>query len=252
MRILVSNDDGCTAPGIQALALALAQRHEVTIVAPDRNRSGASNSLTIFQPLRPQRVADLAPGLPVWSIDGTPTDCVHLALTGLLPQTPQLVVSGINHGANLGDDTLYSGTVAAAMEGRRLALPALAISNISHSASDFSGAAQVAAELVERLLAQPLGPEVMLNVNVPNLPYAQLRGFKTTRLGQRHTADQAVPSKDPRGRAIWWVGPAGAEQDAGEGTDFHAVNAGYVSITPLLFDLTKHQALAGVHTWLTA
>lgn len=250
MRILVSNDDGCTAPGIRALALALQGAHSVQIVAPDRNRSGASNSLTLLRPLRPYLHEQLGGEIPVWSVDGTPTDSVHLALTGLLEELPEMVVSGINAGANLGDDTLYSGTVAAAMEGRRLAIPAIAISCVAHQPKHFSTAAQVALELVARLQSRPMAADTVLNVNVPDLPYKQLQGFEVTRLGHRYTAERAVKSQDPRGRPIWWVGAAGAEEDAGPGTDFHAVNHGRVSVTPLLFDLTKHSALANLQTWL--
>lgn len=250
MKILVSNDDGCTAPGLRVLAATLAERHAVQVVAPDRNRSGASNSLTILQPLRPHRHDHGE--IPGWCVDGTPTDCVHLALTGLLDEAPDMVVSGINAGANLGDDTLYSGTVAAAMEGRRLATAAIAVSCISHTPHHFPTAARVTLELIERLERVPLPRDTILNVNVPDLPYEALQGFEVTRLGHRYTAESAIRGSDPRGREIWWVGAAGREEDCGPGTDFHAVNHGKVSITPLLVDLTKHSALDSLRGWLAA
>lgn len=250
MKILVSNDDGCTAPGLRVLAATLAERHAVQVVAPDRNRSGASNSLTILHPLRPQRHDHGT--IPGWCVDGTPTDCVHLALTGLLDEAPDMVVSGINAGANLGDDTLYSGTVAAAMEGRRLATAAIAVSCVNHNARHYLTAARVTAELIERLERVPLARDTILNVNVPDLPYEELQGFEVTRLGHRYTAESAIRSADPRGKTIWWVGAAGPEEDCGPGTDFHAVNHGKVSITPLLVDLTKHSALDSLRGWLAA
>lgn len=248
MKILVSNDDGCTAPGLRVLAAALAAQHAVQVVAPDRNRSGASNSLTILHPLRPQRHDH--GDIPGWCVDGTPTDCVHLALTGLLDEVPDMVVSGINAGANLGDDTLYSGTVAAAMEGRRLAAPAIAVSCIHHAPHHYPTAARVTVELIERLQRAPLPRDTILNVNVPDLPYEELQGYEVTRLGHRYTAESAIKSADPRGKTIWWVGAAGPEEDCGPGTDFHAVNNGKVSITPLLVDLTKHSALDSLRGWL--
>ena len=251
MRILVSNDDGCTAPGLRTLALALGQVHAVQVVAPDRNRSGASNSLTLLTPLRPTRHEHLGGSIPVWCVDGTPTDSVHLALTGLLEELPEMVVSGINAGANLGDDTLYSGTVAAAMEGRRLAVPAIAVSNVNHNPQHFETAARVTLELIARLQKHPMAADTVLNVNVPDLPYEALQGVEVTRLGHRYTAERAIQQRDPRGRPIWWVGAAGAEEDAGPGTDFHAVNNRRVSITPLLFDLTKHSAIENLKTWLS-
>jgi 5'-nucleotidase len=248
MNILVSNDDGCTAPGLRVLVAQLAERHRVQVVAPDRNRSGASNSLTILHPLRPHRHDHGE--IPGWCVDGTPTDCVHLALTGLLDEAPDMVVSGINAGANLGDDTIYSGTVAAAMEGRRLATAAIAVSCISHAPHHYPTAARVTLDLVERLIRAPLPRDTILNVNVPDLPYDQLRGVQVTRLGHRRTAESAIRSSDPRGRAIWWVGAAGPEEDAGPGTDFHAVNNGYVSVTPLIVDLTQHSALDALRAWV--
>lgn len=250
MKILVSNDDGCTALGLRVLAAKLAEQHAVQVVAPDRNRSGASNSLTILHPLRPQRHDHGE--IPGWCVDGTPTDCVHLALTGLLDEAPDMVVSGINAGANLGDDTLYSGTVAAAMEGRRLAAAAIAVSCVAHTPHHYATAARVTVELIERLQRVPLPRDTILNVNVPDIPYEELQGIEVTRLGHRYTAESAIRSADPRGKTIWWVGAAGPEEDCGPGTDFHAVNNRKVSITPLLVDLTKHSALDSLRGWLAA
>jgi len=248
MRVLVSNDDGVDAPGIHALADGLrAAGHSVTIVAPDRDRSGASNSLTLDVPLRAKSVAK-----GVFSIAGTPTDCVHLALAGLLDEQPDIVVSGINNAANLGDDVIYSGTVAAAMEGRFLGLPAIAMSLVTtdHQARHFETAARVAVELVSRLLSDPLPADTILNVNVPDRPWAEVAGFEVTRLGHRHRAEPCVPQTDPRGREVWWIGPAGPEQDAGPGTDFDALRRGFVSITPIHVDLTRYQALETVAGWV--
>jgi 5'-nucleotidase len=245
MKILLSNDDGYQAPGLQALANALSTLADIVVVAPDQDRSGASNSLTLVNPLRARTMEN-----GFIRVDGTPTDCVHLAITGLLDEEPDLVVSGINAGPNMGDDTLYSGTVAAAMEGRFLGLPAIAISMNSHQPDYFETGARVALELVQRLIRSPLSENVILNVNVPDMPYEQLSGFRSTRLGHRHKAEPVVKTTDPRGKTIYWVGPAGAEQDAGPGTDFHAVRGGYVSITPLQVDLTRHSALEIVEAWL--
>ena len=248
MKVLVSNDDGVDAPGIRMLADYLrAAAHEVTVVAPDRDRSGASNSLTLDQPIRAKA---LQPG--VWSVTGTPTDCVHLALTGLLDGEPDIVVSGINNFANLGDDVIYSGTVAAAMEGRFLGLPALAMSLATgdHHGRHFETAARAACEIMARLLIDPLPADTILNVNVPDRPWAELRGFEVTRLGQRHRAEPCVKQQDPRGRTLYWIGPAGEEQDAGPGTDFHAVRMGFISITPIHVDLTRYQALEKVSSWV--
>jgi 5'-nucleotidase len=247
MHILLSNDDGYQAPGLAALARALSEVADITVVAPDRDRSGASNSLTLEQPLRARQQPN-----GFISVEGTPTDCVHLAITGLLEAEPDMVVSGINAGANLGDDVLYSGTVAAATEGRFLGLPAIAVSLTSHAPAHFDTAARVARELVQRLQRQPLPPDSILNVNVPDLPYERLRGLQATRLGHRHKAEPVVKSEDPRGRPIYWVGPAGPEQDAGPGTDFFAVREGFVSITPLQVDLTRHAAVPELSDWLRA
>lgn len=246
MRILLSNDDGYLAPGLRALDLALSQVAETVVVAPDRDRSGASNSLTLELPIR-ARPAEHG----YTRVEGTPTDCVHLAITGLLDEEPDMVVSGINSGPNLGDDVIYSGTVAAATEGRFLGYPAIAISMGNHEPKYYETGARVALDLVQRLRdGNPLGENLILNVNVPDLPYEQLAGFRATRLGHRHKAEPAVCSKDPRGRPIFWVGPAGAEADAGEGTDFHALRNGYVSVTPIQVDLTRHQAISTLTGWL--
>ncbi|MES9958076.1 MAG: 5'/3'-nucleotidase SurE [Sedimenticola sp.] len=245
MKILLSNDDGYNAPGLKALADALQALAEITVVAPDRNRSGASNSLTLEYPIRASETAN-----GFISVDGTPTDCVHLAITGLLQEEPDMVIAGVNAGANMGDDVLYSGTVAAATEGRFLGLPAMAVSINSHQPDHFETAARVAAVLVGELQKRPLATDTIINVNVPDIPFAELKGYKVTRLGHRHKAEPVVRSTDPRGRPIYWVGPAGAEQDAGPGTDFHAVREGYVSITPLQVDLTRHSELASLGEWL--
>ncbi len=245
MKILLSNDDGYQAPGIVCLARALADIAQVTVVAPERDRSGASNSLTLDNPLR---AATMENGFI--RVDGTPTDCVHLAITGLLEEEPDMVISGINAGANLGDDILYSGTVAAAMEGRFLGLPAIAVSMTAQEPRNFPTAVRVTCDLLRRLQSHPLPSDTILNVNVPDLPWERLRGYSATRLGHRHKAEPVVCGSDPRGRTIYWVGPAGPEQDAGPGTDFHAVRTGYVSITPLQIDLTRRETLGKLAQWL--
>jgi 5'-nucleotidase len=247
MRVLVSNDDGVDAPGIRVLAQALTALGEVTVVAPDRDRSGASNSLTLDQPIR---VITMDNGYH--RVAGTPTDCVHLAITGLLDHEPDIVVSGINNSANLGDDVIYSGTVAAAMEGRFLGLPAIAVSLASreHKPQHFETAARAAVEIVQRLVSSPLPADTILNVNVPDRPWSEIRGFEVTRLGHRHRAEPCVAQMDPRGRPIWWIGAAGAEKDDGAGTDFHAVRTGHISITPIHVDLTRYQALERVASWV--
>ncbi len=247
MRILLSNDDGYQSPGLLILAQHLVQFGSVTIVAPDRDRSGASNSLTLTRPLRAHEL-----GNGHYYVEGTPTDCVHLAITGLLDEEPDLVIAGINHGPNLGDDVLYSGTVAAATEGRFLGLPAMAISIASHEPKYLETAAQVTAKLVASLDAEALGSNLILNVNVPDVPFGQLAGMQATRLGHRHKAEPVTKAQDPRGRTIYWVGPAGAEADAGPGTDFHALRQGFVSVTPLQVDLTRHGLLEPLSEWLEA
>jgi 5'-nucleotidase len=247
VKILLSNDDGYRAEGLEALRLALKPLGKVTTVAPDRNRSGASNSLTLDVPVRAIRIEDGS-----YYCTGTPTDCVHLAISGLFDFEHDIVVSGVNDGANLGDDTLYSGTVAAAVEGRYLGLPAIAVSLCVESGSprNFASAARVAARLVERMAQSPLQGSIILNVNVPDLPDGALRGVRVTRLGNRHRAERVVRAKDPRGRDVYWVGSAGTGQDAGPGTDFHAIAEGYASVTPLQIDLTRHSALPELERWL--
>jgi len=245
MHILISNDDGYLADGLCWLAESLAEYAQISVVAPDKNRSAASNSLTLERPLRIQQSEN-----GFICVDGTPTDCVHLAITGLLEPEPDMVFAGINHGANLGDDVLYSGTVAAATEGRFLGLPAIAISLASNHPVHFATATNVAMTLLKKIVQTPLPKDTLLNVNVPDLPLAQLQGYQVTRLGQRHKAEPVIKDCDPRGRDIYWVGPPGEEQDAGEGTDFYAIKQGYVSITPLQLDLTRHDKINTVKQWL--
>ena len=247
MRILLSNDDGYFAPGIESLATALADIAEVTVVAPERDRSGASNSLTLDRPLSLRRAAN-----GFYFVNGTPTDCVHLAVTGMLDTLPDMVVSGINLGANMGDDTVYSGTVAAATEGYLLGVPSIAFSLASKEPRHFATAASVARELVLRFQRQSFAEPVLLNVNIPDVPLAALRGVRTTRLGKRHKAEPVVKMLTPRNEIVYWVGAAGAAQDAGEGTDFHAVANDFVSVTPLQIDLTHSRQLAAVGAWLDA
>jgi 5'-nucleotidase len=245
MHILLSNDDGYSAPGLIALANALRTRAEITVVAPERNRSGASNSLTLDRPLRVSRSES-----GFIKVDGTPTDCVHLAITGLLEREPDMVFAGINHGSNLGDDVIYSGTVAAATEGRFLGLPAVAISLAGANPVHFETAAQVAVRLLENIRRHPLPADTILNVNVPDIPLKEIRGYQATRLGQRHKAEAVIKTFDPRGREIYWVGCAGPEQDAGPGTDFYALRNQYVSVTPLQIDLTRYESLERLADWL--
>lgn len=247
MKILVSNDDGYRAEGILQLRAALADLAEITVVAPDRNRSGASNSLTLDVPLR---VTQSEPG--VHFVSGTPTDCVHLAVSGLFDFDFDMVVSGVNDGPNLGDDVLYSGTVAAAIEGRFLGLPTLAVSLCTRAGGGrhFATGAAVARSIVAGLAGRPLDPRLILNINVPDLPLAKLRGIRATRLGFRHRSEPAIPVRDPKGETMYWVGPAGAGADSGEGTDFHAVAGGWVSVTPLSIDLTRHAAMPELGQWL--
>ena len=245
MRILLSNDDGYFAPGLEALAAALAPIAHLTVVAPERDRSGASNSLTLDRPMRLRRAAN-----GFYFVNGTPTDCVHLAVTGMLDVVPDMVVSGINLGANMGDDTIYSGTVAAAMEGYLLGVPALAISLASKQGNHFATAARIARELVERFQRQGFSEPVLLNVNVPDVPYETLKGRRVTRLGRRHKAERAVAQVTPRNETVYWIGAAGEAADAGEGTDFCAVAADYVSLTPLQADLTHTGQIPQVDAWL--
>lgn len=245
MRILVSNDDGVYAPGIRALANEMSGIAEVTVVAPDRNRSGASNSLTLSRPLRIKQLDNT-----YYSVEGTPTDCVHLALTGFLNPISDLVVSGINEGGNLGDDILYSGTVAAAMEGRYLGLPAIAFSMVGENIQHYDAGAVIARQLVLKMRANMLPSQTILNVNIPNLPIEKMRGIEVTRLGTRHAAEPTIKEYDPRGRPIYWVGPSGIEADAGPGTDFYAIAQNCVSITPLQLDMTHYKVFDTLSAWV--
>ncbi|MFS0826088.1 5'/3'-nucleotidase SurE [Pseudomonas phoenicis] len=245
MRILISNDDGVTAPGLAALHAALADYAECSVIAPEQDKSGAGSSLTLDRPLHPQRL-----GNGFISLNGTPTDCVHLGLNGLLAETPDMVVSGINLGANLGDDVLYSGTVAAAFEGRFLGGTSLAFSLLSRLPDNLPSAAHVARRLVEAQARLSLPPRTVLNVNIPNLPLEHIRGIRLTRLG--HRARAAVPTKvvNPRGKEGYWIAAVGDAEDGGPGTDFHAVMQGYVSVTPLRLDRTFNEAFEQFDGWL--
>ncbi len=245
MRILLSNDDGYFAPGLAALADALRDLGEVVVVAPEQNRSGASNSLTLDRPLHLKKAAN-----GFYFVNGTPTDCVHLAVTGMLDALPDIIVSGVNLGANMGDDTIYSGTVAAATEGYLLGIPSIAVSLTSFEGKHFSTAASVARELVERFIRQPIAGPVLLNVNVPDIPYAELKGTEVTRLGRRHKAEPVVKTVSPRNETLYWIGAAGAAADAGPGTDFNAVERGCVSITPLQIDLTHNAQMSSIAHWM--
>ena len=245
MRILLSNDDGYFAPGLAALAAALAGLGEVVVVAPEQNRSGASNSLTLDRPLMLKQAAN-----GFHFVNGTPTDCVHLAVTGMLDTLPDIIVSGINNGANMGDDTIYSGTVAAATEGYLLGIPSIAISLTSFEGRNFAAAGRVARELVERYTSKPINQPVLLNVNIPDIPYEELKGIEVTRLGRRHKAEPVVKMVSPRNETMYWIGAAGAAADAGPGTDFNAVERGFVSVTQLQVDLTQAAQLPAIRQWL--
>ncbi|TDF38311.1 5'/3'-nucleotidase SurE [Alteromonadaceae bacterium M269] len=246
MKILLSNDDGVHAEGLACLHAAIAEKkHDVTVIAPDRNCSGASNALSLHQPLRMQQMPT-----GFYSINGTPSDCVHLGINSFLEDDPQLVVSGINHGPNLGDDVIYSGTVAAATEGRFMGLPAIAVSLADKKGDYFSTAARVTVEIIQHLLEHPLPADQILNINVPNLPYDELKGIKVTRQGRRHRAESMIKTKDPFNRDIYWYGGIGQEQDAGPGTDFHAVANGYCSVTPITVDMTAYQSLDDMKQWI--
>lgn len=243
MNILLSNDDGVYAEGIRVLAKVLAEIADITIVAPDRNRSGASNSLTLSAPIHCKQ---LEPG--IISVEGTPTDCAHLALTGLLDTKPDMIISGINEHANLGDDVWYSGTVAAAMEGRFLGYPALAVS--LDGEQHYMTAALVVRRLVTQIMDNPLPAATILNINVPDVAPSELAGYEITRLGTRHVAEPMIRQQDPRGREIYWIGPPGLRADSGQGTDFHAVEQKRVSLTPLRVDLTHYDAFEGLSSWV--
>ncbi|HOY70029.1 MAG TPA: 5'/3'-nucleotidase SurE [Methylotenera sp.] len=245
MRILLSNDDGYFAPGLNILAEHISKLAEITVVAPERNRSGASNSLTLDRPLSVKKAAN-----GFFYVNGTPTDCVHIALTGLMDTMPDMVISGINDGANMGDDTIYSGTVAAAMEGYLLGIPSIAVSMSQHNSTYFETAARVAVELVQHYKKNGFSAPTLLNVNVPDIPYNQLRGNVITRLGKRHKAEPVIQLQTPRGETVYWVGAAGQPNDGGEGTDFYAVANNQVSISPIQVDLTNHVQLADIQDWL--
>ena len=245
MRILLTNDDGIYAPGLRALRKELRSLGEVTVVAPERDRSGASNSLTLDRPLVVRRAPN-----GYFSVNGTPTDCVHIAVTGLLDFTPDVIVSGVNLGANMGDDTIYSGTVAAAVEGYLLGIPSIAVSLASKEGRHFDSAIGVALEMVERLARAPFGEPVLFNVNVPDVAPERLGGIEVTRLGKRHKAEPVIKLTTPRGESAYWIGPAGAAADAGPGTDFHAVDNRRVSVTPLRMDLTHSSQLSRARAWL--
>jgi 5'-nucleotidase len=245
MKFLLSNDDGYSAAGIAALAKMLARHGDVVVVAPERDRSGASNSLTLDRPLSVRQAQN-----GFYFVNGTPTDCVHLAVTGLLDFRPDMVVSGINHGANMGEDTLYSGTVAAATEGFLLGIPSLAVSLAGRSTQNMETACGVVDRIVERFKQQPFEQPVLLNINVPDIPPEDLQELAITRLGKRHMAEPVIKTDNPRGETVYWVGPVGLAQDAGIGTDFWAIANNKVSITPLMIDLTAYGQLDGIKKWL--
>jgi 5'-nucleotidase len=244
MKILVSNDDGVYAPGLAMLYESLMGVADVTVIAPDRDRSAASNSLTLSNPIR---IRELENGF--YSVDGTPADCVYVGLRAVMKEQPKMIVSGINSGENLGDDVFYSGTVAAAMEGRFLGFTSMAVS-LAGDHDQYESAGRVVQELVRHLIRYPFPTDTILNVNVPNLPFEKIKGYKVTRLGRRHPSANMIQDRDPRGKEIYWVGAVGAEQDAGEGTDFHAINNGYVSITPLEIDLTRYKVMDDLQYWI--
>ncbi|MCB1949367.1 5'/3'-nucleotidase SurE [Nitrosomonas sp.] len=245
MRILLSNDDGYFSPGLACLANALESIADITVVAPERDRSGSSNSLTLDRPLSLHRAHN-----GFYYVNGTPTDCVHLAVTGMLDELPDMVISGINYGANMGDDTVYSGTVAAATEGFLLGVPSLAVSLVDVSNGHYTTAARVVIDLVKRFKEDKLTIPILLNINVPDVEYEQIKSVRITRLGRRHKAEPVIKTLSPRGHTVYWVGPAGPAQDAGEGTDFHAVQFNHVSITPLQIDLTRFDQMEFVAQWL--
>jgi len=245
MNILVSNDDGVEAEGIQQLAAAISSVANVTVIAPDKNRSASSASLTLDSPFRCKQLDN-----GFYQVSGTPCDCVHLGLHRIMQSRTDMVIAGINHGANLGDDVIYSGTVAAAMEGRSLGFPAVAISIASHRAKHFKSAAKIMLDLLNRIKTHPLDGNIILNINVPDLPLEQIKGIRTTRLGSRHRTDTIIKDQDPRENPIYWIGPPNQPQDVAEGTDFEAISLGYVSVTPLVVDLTAYQHLDQISQWL--
>jgi len=246
MNILLSNDDGYFSPGLEQLYKQLSKKHQVTVVAPDRNCSGASNSLTLEVPIRVKQHSN-----GFYSVSGTPTDCVHLGTYHLMPQKPDIVIAGINRGANLGDDVLYSGTVAAAMEGRSLGFPSIAVSCVGSSEQHYNTAAVVVSRVLERLSAAELSSSQILNINVPDCPLEKIAGYRLTRLGSRHRADTIVPTKDPKGQTVYWIGPTPGAQDVAEGTDFYAVEHFFVSITPITVDLTAYDVFEPVGEWVS-
>lgn len=246
MRILISNDDGYFAPGLNILATHLAKIADITVVAPERNRSGASNSLTLDRPLSVRKASN-----GFYYVNGTPTDCVHIALTGLMDEMPDMVVSGINDGANMGDDTIYSGTVAAAMEGYLLDIPSFAVSMSQHNATHFETAARITVELVQHYGKTALKSPTLLNINVPDIPYEDIQGRSITRLGKRHKAEPVIQLQTPRGETVYWVGAAGQPNDGGIGTDFYAIAHNHVSISPIQVDLTKHSQLTELKDWIS-
>lgn len=246
INILVSNDDGVTAPGIEILVKEIKKKHQVTVVAPDKNRSGSSNALTLDRPLSVQLLDN-----GFFSVNGTPCDCVHLGSHHLMQQKPDMVISGINRGANLGDDVMYSGTVAAAMEGRSIGFPAVAISLAGEKCEYYASAAKVMSKILMRLRTFSLSSNIILNVNVPDLPFNKIKGYRLTRLGCRHRADTIVPATDPKGNKVYWIGPPTEPQDVSDGTDFDAISRGYVSITPLVIDFTAHQSFDLVNEWMS-
>ena len=249
MRILIANDDGYLAPGLAALVAAVQGLGQIEVIAPEQNASGTSNALTLSRPLQVFTAGPSQPG--VRFVNGTPSDCVHVALTGLLDYRPDLVLSGINQGANMGDDTLYSGTVAAAMEGYLFGIPAIAFSQVSKGWGDLDAAGRVVRAVVQQVLAQGLPTQpFLLNVNIPNRPDADTLPRRVTRLGRRHASEPVIQQTNPRGEPIYWIGPAGDAREAGEGTDFHATASGFVSITPLQVDLTDHARLPDWRAWL--
>ncbi len=247
MKLLLSNDDGVHAPGLKALANELQHIADIKVIAPDRDHSGASNSLTLTRPLFLQPTSE-----GFYAVDGTPTDCVHLGLSPMFDFVAERVVSGINSHANLGDDVLYSGTVAAAMEGRFLERPAIAVSLVNQGQNNFASAARVVRRLLENQLVRSLAPRTVLNINVPDVPHEEIKGIKITRLGHRARGDEPVEYIDPRGRKRYWIAAAGEGDDAGEGTDFHAVAQGYVSITPIHVDMTRYDAMDQLQRWVEA